>query len=161
MPPLVIRAVHLGTATFVTDRGPRRLPAWEFSFKRVAKPASVLALARPDLFTPSALEPLGTTGTGGSIEDSARADRSERAITITFIGAPPGNAPCDARYTASAVATDRAVAFTIKTITTPAPPATVCTAVGYMRTAILHLAEPLGARVLISSSDGGAIPVTR
>lgn len=161
VPPLVVRAVHLGTATFVTDRGPKRLPAWQFSFRRVAKPASVLALAPPDLFTPPPLQQLGPTGTGNSIEDSARSDRSGTAITISFVGAPPGNGPCDARYSASAVANRRAVAFTIKTITTPGPPDAICTAVGYARKAVLHLARPLGARVLISSSDGGAIPVTR
>ncbi|MGZ4226176.1 MAG: hypothetical protein ACXVTC_08005 [Solirubrobacteraceae bacterium] len=159
--PLVIRAVRLGAATFVTDRGRRRLPAWQFWFKRVAKPASVLALAPPDLFTPPPLEQLGPTGTGNSIEDSARADRSGKAITISFIGAPPGNKPCDAHYSASAVADRRAVAFTIRTILAPAPPKTICTAIGYARTAVLRLAKPLGARALISSADGGAIPVTR
>jgi hypothetical protein len=160
VPPLVVRAVHLGTATFLTDRGQKRLPAWQFSFKRVAKPASALALAPPDLFTPPPLEQLGPTGTGNSIEDSARADRSGTAITISFVGAPRGNGPCDARYSASAVANRRAVAFTIKTITTPGPPGAICTAVGYARKVVLHLARPLGARVLISSSDGGAIPVS-
>jgi len=160
VPPLVVRAVHLGTATFATDRGPKRLPAWQFSFKRVAKPASVLALAPPDMFTPPPLLQLGPTGTGNSIEDSATVDRSGTAITISFVGAPPGNGPCDARYSASAVANRRAVAFAITTITTSSPPGTICTAVGYTSTVILHLAKPLGARVLISSSDGGAIPVT-
>jgi hypothetical protein len=159
--PLVVHAVHLRTATFATDRAQKRLPAWQFSFKRVAKPASVLALAPPALFTPPPLQQLGPIGTGSSIEDSARADRSGTAITISFVGAPPGNGPCDARYSASAVANRRAVAFTIKTITTPGPPDAICTAVGYARKAVLHLARPLGARVLISSSDGGAIPVTR
>ncbi|HEY1508758.1 MAG TPA: hypothetical protein VGF93_07160 [Solirubrobacteraceae bacterium] len=160
VPPLVVRAVRLGTATFVTDRGKRRLPAWQFSFKRVAKPASVLALAPPDLFTPPRLEQLGLTGTGNSIEDSATTDRSGTAITISFIGAAAGSGPCEARYTASAVADDRAVAFTIHTITKSGPPGTICSAVGYFRTAILRLAKPLGARVLISSSDGGAVAVT-
>jgi hypothetical protein len=161
VPPLVIRAVHLGTATFVTDRGTKRLPAWQFSFKRVATPATVLALEPPDLFTPPPRQQLGPTGTGNSIEDSARADRSGTAITISFIGAPPGNGPCDARYTASAAANRRAVAFTIHTISPPRPPDTICTLVGYGRTTVLHLARPLGARALISSSDGGAVPVSR
>jgi hypothetical protein len=161
VPPLVIRAVHFGTATFVTDRSPRQLPAWQFFFRRVTTPASVLALAIPDLFAPPPLQQLGPTGTGNSIEDSATTDRSGTAITISFIGAPPGTGPCDARYSASAVESRRAVAFTIKTITTPSPAGAICTAIGYTRTVALHLARPLGARVLISSSDGGAIPVTR
>jgi hypothetical protein len=158
--PLKIRSVRLATATFVTDRGRRRLPAWQFWFKRVLKPASVLALAPPRLFTPPRLEELGQPGTGNSIEDSATAERSGRLITISFIGAHAGNRPCDASYTASAVANRRAVAFAVRAIPVPAPPNTICTAVGYTRTAVLRLARPLGARVLISRTDGGAIPVT-
>lgn len=158
--PLRVRAVRLGTATFVTDRGRRRLPAWQFWFKRVARPASVLALAPPDLFTPPGLQELGPPGTGNSIEDSARVDRSGKVITISFIGAHAGNRPCDASYSARAVAGRRAVAFTIRTIQAPAPPNTICAAVGYTRTAVVHLDKPLGARVLISGTDGGAIPVT-
>lgn len=159
--PLVVRAAHLGVATFVTDRGQKRLPAWQFSFKGVARPALVLALASPDVFTPPPLQQLGPTGPGNSIEDSARSNRLGTAITIFFIGAPPGNGPCDASYSASSVANRRAVAFTIKTRTPPASPDTVCTTVGYTRKTTLHLTRPLGRRVLISSSDGGALPVTR
>ena len=159
--PLVIRSVRLGTATFVTDRGRRTLPAWQFWFKRVAEPAAVLALAPPALFTPPGLEQLGTPGTGNSIEDSARIDRSGTAITLSFIGAHAGHRPCDASYSARAVADSRAVAFTIRTIAAPAPPNTFCSAVGYTRTAVLRLDKPLGARVLISGTDGGALPVVR
>ena len=158
--PLKVRAVRLGTATFVTDRGRRRLPAWQFWFKRVARPASVLALAPPDLFTPPGLQELGPPGTGNSIEDSARVHPSGKVITISFTGAHAGSRPCDASYSARAVAGRRAVAFTIRTIPAPAPPNTICAAVGYTRTAVLHLDKPLGARVLISGTDGGAIPVT-
>ena len=47
------------------------------------------------------------------------------------------------------------------TIRTPAAhPEVICTLVGYTRTAALHLARPLGARVLVSATDGGAVPVT-
>lgn len=159
--PLVIRSVRLGTATFVTDRGRRTLPAWQFWFKRVAEPAAVLALAPPALFTPPGLEQLGTPGTGSSIEDSARIDRSGTAITLSFIGAHAGHRPCDASYSARAVADFRAVAFTIRTIAAPAPPNTFCSAVGYTRTAVLRLAKPLDARVLISGTDGGALSVVR
>ena len=159
--PLVIRSVRLGAARFLTDRGPQRLPAWQFSFKRVAKPASVLALAPPDVFKPPVLQQLGPTGPGNSIEDSARANRAGTSITISFVGAPPGNGPCDARYLANAVADRRAVAFTITAISPPASPNTICTAIGYLRTVVLHLSTPLGKRALISSSDAGAIPITR
>ena len=159
--PLVVRTVHLGFATFSTDRGPRRFPAWQFTFKDVAQPASVLALTPSGLFIPAPLRQLGATGTGNSIEDSARTGRRGTPITIAFVGAPAGTGPCDARYAVSAVANRRAVAFTITTITTPSAAGAICASVGYPRTVTLHLAAPLGSRVLISSSDGGAIPVRR
>jgi hypothetical protein len=159
--PLIIHAVRLGTAIFLTDRGPRRLPAWQFFFTHIARPALVLALATTRLFTPPPLQQLGPTGPGNSIEDSARENRTETAIAISFIGAPPGNGPCDASYSASAVQDRRAVAFTITTHSQLAPPQTVCAAVGYTRTTVLHLPRPLGRRVLISSTDAGAVPVTR
>jgi hypothetical protein len=42
--PLSIRAVRLGTASFLTDRGQQRLRAWQFSFAGFATPAAVLAV---------------------------------------------------------------------------------------------------------------------
>jgi hypothetical protein len=161
VPPLVVRSVRLGTATFVTDRGRERLPAWQFMFQRVAQPASVLAVAAPDVFVPPALQELGPPGPGNSIEDSARADRSGTRLTISFVGAPAGTGPCDAQYTVRGTANRRAVAFTIVTIRQPGNAGAICTAVGRGRTAVVHLPRPLGARVLVSSSDAGAIAVTR
>jgi hypothetical protein len=161
LPPLVITAVKPGAATFVTDRGRMHLPAWKFFFKGVEDPASVLALAPPDLFIPPPMHRFGPPGAGNAIEDSAVAAPGGTAITLSFIGAHAGNAPCDASYTASAVGSRRAVAFTINEIPAPAgKPGGVCLAIGYHRAAVLHLARPLGARVLVSATDGGAVPVT-
>jgi len=160
VPPLAVTAVKPGRATFVTDRGRVRLPAWQFFFKGVAHPASVLALGPGGLFIPPALHRFGEPGPGNSIEDSATVSASGKTITLTFVGGPAGDEACDDSYRASAVADRRAVAFTITTIPVPAPAGTACSLVGYARPAVLHLARPLGARVLISATDGGAVPVT-
>ena len=85
---------------------------------------------------------------------------SGRTVTLSFAGGPAGKAPCDYGYRASAVADGQAVAFTITTIAVPVPPGEACTAIGLVRTAVLHLSRPLGARVLVSAGDGGAVPVT-
>jgi hypothetical protein len=85
---------------------------------------------------------------------------SGRTITLTFTGGPAGHAPCDYSYRASAAADRQAVAFTITRIAVPVPPGEACTAIGLVRTAVVHLSRPLGARVLVSASDGGAVPVT-
>jgi hypothetical protein len=163
VPPLLVTSVHLATATFMTDRGSVRLPTWRFSFQGVADPASVLAVAAPEVFITPPAHSFGPPGPGNSTEDSATASALGTTITISFIGAHAGTAPCDASYTASAVADRRAVAFTITRIVAPVPvpptPSLVCLAIGYRRTAVLHLARPLGARVLVSATDGGAIEV--
>lgn len=160
-PPLIITAVHIGTARFLTDRGPMRLPAWQFHFKGVADPASVLAVAAPDLFTPPPLHRFGPPGSGNSIEGSATVSPSGTTIKLTFSGAPPGSAPCEANYRVSAVSSQQAVAFTITRVVAPVPPGQACPALAVLRTAVLHLDRPLGSRVLISATDGGAVPVTR
>jgi hypothetical protein len=161
VPPLLVTAVRLATATFVTDRGRVHLPTWQFSFQGVADPASVLAVAAPQVFITPPAHHLGPPGPGNSTEDSATMSASGTAITISFTGAHAGTAPCDSSYTASAAANVRAVAFTITTIAVPVPAGEACTLVGYTRTAVLHLARPLGARVLVSATDGGAIEVRR
>ncbi len=159
-PPLIITAVHIGTARFLTDRGPMPLPAWQFHFKGVADPASVLAVAPSDLFTAPSLHRFGPPGSGNSIEGSATVSPSGTAITLSFSGAPPGTAPCEANYRVSAVSSRQAVAFTITKVAAPVPPGQACPALAVVRTAVLHLDRPLGTRVLVSAADGGAVPVT-
>jgi hypothetical protein len=156
----MVHAVRLGTAIFLTDRGPRRLPARQFFFKHVARPALVLALAGPRLFAPPPLQQLGPPDREIRTKTPPRltAPNGDRDL---LIGAPPGNGPRDPTYRASAVQDRRAIAFTITTHSQPAPPQTVCAAVGYTRTTVLHLPRQLGRRVLISSTDAGAVPVTR
>jgi hypothetical protein len=160
VPALVVTAVKPGSGVFLTDRGRRQLPTWQFSFKGVADPASVLALVPPKVFISPPLHRFGAPGPGSSIEDSATVSPSGRTITLTFTGGPAGHAPCDYSYRASAAADRQAVAFTITTIAVPVPPGEACTAIGLVRTAVVHLSRPLGARVLVSASDGGAVPVT-
>lgn len=160
--PLLVTAVKPGTAAFVTDRGRMRLATWQFYFKGVAEPASVLAPMAPELFVPPPLNRFGAPGPGNSIEDAATISASGKAITISFIGAHTGGGACDSAYRATAVSDSRAVAFAITAIQTPAQaaPGQICTAVGYKRLAVLRLPRPLGARVLVSATDGGAVAVT-
>jgi hypothetical protein len=161
VPPLLVTEVKLGRATFVTDRGRRPLPTWQFYFQGVADPAPVLALVPPAAFIPPPLHRFGQPGPGNSIEDSATVSASGRTVTLSFVGGPAGSEPCDDSYRASAAADSRAVAFTITTLAVPVPPGEACPAIGVIRTAVLHLSPPLDARVLISATDGGAVPVTR
>ncbi len=155
---LTVRA-RLGRASFVTDRGKADLPAWQFAFGRFRDRASVLA---PVAYKAPPLRRLDPDGVGSS-EDGEQAAISAdgRTLRIFFIGGHAGNQPCDDNYSATVAESNRAVAFTIYEHPPPIPPNLACTLVGYPRTAVVRLHRPLGARVLVNSTDGGAIPVAR
>lgn len=157
--PLVVRAVKPGSATFLTDRGPMRLPAWQFWFGGVADPASVLALAAGDVFIAAPAMRTGQPGLGSTHVTATRSP-SGKVIALSFAGGAAGSGACGASYRVSALGDRQAVAFTITRIAVPAPAGQACPALAVMRTAVLHLGRPLGSRVLVSASDGGAVPVT-
>lgn len=151
--------VRLGQASFVTDRGRLDLPAWQFYFGRFREPASVLAVVP---FNALPLRRLDPNGVGNSQDgEQAVISADGQTLTISFTGGHAGNQPCDDSYSASAAQSTHAVAFTIYEHPAPAPPDTACSLVGYERTAVVRLTRPLGARVLVDSTDGGAIPVAR
>lgn len=150
---------RLGRASFVTDRGLADLPAWRFSFGRFRGRASVLA---PVVYKAPRLRRRDLDGVGNSADgEHAVMSTDGQRLTIFFTGGPAGNQPCDDNYSATAAESDQAVAFTLYEHPAPTPPDPLgCTAVGYLRSIVVRLNRPLGARVLVDSADAGAIPVT-
>jgi hypothetical protein len=63
-------------------------------------------------------------------------------------------------YTASATPSRTAVAFIIRQVPVPAPVNTGCDGVGFERSISVHLAQPLGRRVLIDGADAIPVPVS-
>ena len=157
-PPLAVTGVRLGTAIFQTDRGKAKLPAWLFSFRGVTDPAAVLAVAPPRVFYPPTPRSFSNSFSDYE-EDSAAVSRTGTQLSISFVGAPAGNRPCDASYSATAVHSAHAVAFSITAKLVPTTGS--CLAQGYERSVSLRLKSPLGGRALIDASNGGVIPVTR
>jgi hypothetical protein len=152
-------SVRLAHASFITDRGRVDLPAWQFHFGRYRQPASVLAVVP---FDAPPLRRLDPNGVGNSQDgEQAIVSADDRTLTISFTGGPAGHGPCNDSYSATAATSTRAVAFTVYEHPAPAPPNTFCAAVGYTRTVAVRLARPLGARVLVDSTDAGAIPAAR
>jgi hypothetical protein len=151
--------IRLGQASFVTDRGWLRLPAWQFYFGHFRDPASVLAVESFKSPPLKRLDPAGVTNSEDGEQAVISAD--ELKVTIFFTGGPAGNRPCDDSYSARVRESRHAVAFTITELPVPASPGTICTAVGQTRNVVVRLARRLGARVLVDSTDGGAIPVAR
>lgn len=153
---LVVTGARLGTVPVVTDRGPRRLPAWFFTLRGIRGEASVLAVADPALFRP-------TPEFLGRAQESVTLHRDGRTLTFRFEGAPPGAGPCDVpAYTVEAVETATVVLLAPRAVPGSTPPDddAVCDLVAVPRQADVRLAEPLGNRVAITE-DGSALPVTR
>lgn len=161
--PLKITHVELGWASFSTDRGPRRLPAWAFSLAGVTDPAYVLALTGSGIFTAPATKQLMRSEVGDYEEDDASVSKSGRVVRLTFVGGPAGDRPCDISYTAGSLADSRAVAFWIiaHPVKTHQKADMLCDALGYERTVVIRLHTPLGARVLVDAGSAGPVPVTR
>ncbi len=150
---LAVTGVRLGSATFQTDRGESKLPAWLFSFADVKGPAAVLAIAPPNVFNPPT--PRTFSNSFADFEDdSATVSGGGKDLIISFIGARAGSRPCDAAYSITTVEDAHAVAFTITSRPVPG-----CSDVGYTRTAQVQLKSPFGGRVLVDGSNGGVIPV--
>ncbi len=152
--PLVVDAVRFGSASFGTDRGRRTLPAWFFSFRGVQDPSAVLAVAPSLRFFPAGVTP-------GTAQLDARIAPDGRTLTVTFTGSPPGPGPCGLDYTIDQLATDTAVAITVRPLAhePPLPPHVACPLIGAIRHQAVTLAAPLGDRVLVDARTKAPVAI--
>ncbi|HEY7440078.1 MAG TPA: hypothetical protein VIC35_11860 [Acidimicrobiia bacterium] len=148
--PLVITGVRFGASSFETDRGIRTLPAWLFSFEGVPNPAAVIAVGAPPRFPSPPEAYFSTMG--------ARVAADGRSATITFVGARAGKGPCTADYSVDQLASNTAVAITIRQTRQGRGPGP-CLAIGYPRHERVELASPLGNRVLVDAKTKGPIAI--
>jgi hypothetical protein len=140
--------LRLGQASFVTDRGRLRLPAWLFYFGRFAEPASVLAVTPYNAPALRRIDPQGVTNSLDGEQAVVSADG--KTLRIFFTGGPAGNKPCDDRYTATIRQSTHVVAFTIREFPVVDLSHNVaCSGVGYTKErgrAIAPAARAAGAR---------------
>lgn len=148
---LQVTTVTLGTGTFQTDRGQRRLPAWLFQLQDVTDPAAVLAVSKSDIFAPR-ISDTGTTVGAATISSD------DRTLTVEFSGARQGRGPCEASYALNVAESRTAVAIAVKAILHDA--AVLCAAPAETTTAKVILARPLGNRVVVDAASLNAVPVT-
>jgi hypothetical protein len=162
VPPLQVTSIALGMSDFVTDRGRLLLPAWLFSFRDVANPAAVLAVAPPALYLhpPSDFQANGVTRAM-----SAEVSSSRNTITADFWGAPAGSGPCDANYSLEIATSATAVALEV--IQAPQPsgsfnntPTVACTADATSRKATATLRNGIGNRVVVDAATRNPLAVT-
>lgn len=141
---LVVTGARLGTRTVATDRGPRPLPVWLFTLRRVPGEASVLAVAPPARFLPG-------PATGDAANPEPVTLHPDGTLTVRFVGAAAEPGPCGADYAVDVTETATAVGLAIRTVPrrADADPGAGCDAVGYSREVRVRLAAPLGARVVV------------
>lgn len=152
-PPLSTSGVQLGSATFLTDRGNRNLPAWLFSLSGVQHPAEVLAVSPSAIYSAPILK-----GRSDLAEMSATIGVDDRTMVVRFPGAAAGTGPCTADYTLSIAESKQAVAVAV--IEHPHPGGQICDSVAYPRQATAKLDSSLQARVVVDSASSGPVTVT-
>ncbi len=145
--PLVITTVRWGTAGVETDRGTAQMSAWLFQAAGVTGDFAYPGLD-PSAYWRGGLLPAGNgPGVGGRVSSDGR------TLTIGLVGPPDTPGPCGADYSAAAAESDTAVAIAVKTFPHDANgQAVACDLVGHFRTVIVHLAAPLGGRVLVDEN---------
>lgn len=153
---LTITSARFGSGTFLTDRGDRTMPAWLFSFAGVDDPVAVLAVAPAAQWSPPGRV---AGGLGASFANGAIIGGDHQALTVGFTGAASGTGPCTATYALRLTESSTAVVVTVIEYSHNSP-TTVCTLVGYERTASAVLTAPLGGRVVVDAVSGQAVAVT-
>jgi hypothetical protein len=147
---------RFGNANFVTDRGPKKLPAWLFSFARAQGEAAVLAVGPQALWSPAGRRSQSV------LVRSATLGTDQRSLTAGFVGAPAGTGGCTADYSLRLTESGTAVVVTVieSNFRWPPPPNGGCSLAGYNRTASGVLRAALGARVIVDAISGQAVAVS-
>jgi hypothetical protein len=146
---LRITAATLGEAEFVTDRGPRTLPAWFLEFADMNGPTVVLDPAVAAGAWPA------VTPDGSPMSDAVL-HGDGRTLTFSFLGSP-------ARYTdyPEAVVLESDTAVVVSPVDVDkANTDGIRLLYAERRSVQVVLAAPLGARVLADWHQGQAVPVT-
>jgi hypothetical protein len=149
--PEVITAVRWGTAGFATDRGTAQMSAWLFDVGAVNGELGYPALD-PSAYWGRGKAQMsgGAGGLAGIAGVGGRISPDGLTLTIGLIGGPETPGPCGEDFAASAAESDTAVAVAISSRIHGGADA-VCTLVGYARSVQVHLAKPLGGRVLVDA----------
>ncbi len=155
---LRIVKVKLTRAKFYTDRGPRLLPAWQFSLAGVADGVEVLAVAQSQVWPAAQLESTW-------LQEEASVAADGRTLTYVFYASPGGPSPCGVDYAGRLAESRAAVVISVA----EAPRASLssgstgqaCPALAVKRTVTVRLAEPLGNRVLLNPRAAPVAVVTR
>ncbi|HJW21743.1 MAG TPA: hypothetical protein VJ506_04865 [Candidatus Limnocylindrales bacterium] len=155
--PIRVTGARLTSGAFETSRGQATVPVWAFTIEGSAVQITRVAIA--SRVAPSIPPWDPEHAPVGISVDRAALSSDGLTLTVSFVGAPnPASEPCGEDYTGRAVESDLAVVaiVLVQRNLTPAG----CAAVGALRTAVLHLAKPLGERAVLEVQEGRPVAVT-
>ena len=156
--PAPLAPPHLGTMTLATTLGPATVPAWLFSLPGTRVSLARVAVAPADRAAP----PVPSGEREGLAITGAEAAADGRTVTVRFYGSRlPASQVCGADYTTKAIESAHAVAVIVYEHPRLGGPATACAAMGWVRTATVMLAAPLGQRSVLEVRTGQVVPVHR
>lgn len=158
--PLRVTEATLATSLVETSRGPAEAPTWVFAIAGTAVRITRVAVDESITVHPppwNADDP----PTGVSIE-WAKGAADSRRFEVGFIGARD-DGPCAAIYAAEAVESELAIVVIITGRppdgASASPEPRLCTSEGFIRTAEVRLADPLGTRAVLEIQQGLPVPV--
>ncbi|AXG12402.1 hypothetical protein [Intrasporangium calvum] len=146
---LTLTGATLTTARVPTTAGEATVPAWSFTATGLARPLVVVATAPGVLEPPqpSATPPALPPASPGLSSADALADVSGETITVQL-----GHGACDRDLAGHAVEFPDLVV--VGGTFTPPDPGTMCTMQYLLTPTVLHLAKPLGDRLVIDIASG-------
>ncbi len=157
--PLTVTGATLVTGEIETPLGSANAPLWQFEWApgdTPLQPITYVAIRDVVVLPPSDAHLVRAMHVQKAYGSAAAAD-----VTVEFIGSPnSGDEACGEDYTAEAVESDRAVVIIVHEESSYTGPSVGCTLLGAGRTAVAHLAAPLGQRVLLDIQDGNPIPLS-
>ena len=154
--PLEVVSARLTSTEVATSRGAATVPAWEFGLRGTAVRLTRVAIADSHVVIPPAAPPQAP---GAIAIENATVSSDGRQLTVAFVGSPyPGDRPCGADYTATAVESSLGVVVIVTEHPFPVP--APCSAVGAWRRATASLDTPLGARAVLDPMTGQPIATT-
>jgi hypothetical protein len=143
--PAVVGA-QLETASFMTDRGVRTLPAWIVNFRGQERPLVMLALGDESRYD---------VRTAQHADSDLRVSPDGMRLTYSFLGDPPGRGPCEAEYAPVVLESPTAIAVGARTyLARGARGDAACGPVAHQRTVTIDLNQPLGERVVVTARFG-------
>ncbi|WP_327264597.1 hypothetical protein OG444_26950 [Streptomyces sp. NBC_01232] len=152
---LAVTAVRFGGTTVRTSRGPARVPAWLFTVEGYDTPLARIAVAPQEAVTPPIVpvdDPDGTT---------ARLFGHRSAPEATTLRVSASHGSCDAGVAVDVLESAGTVVLAGRILSgAPGPGVVACDAMLRVQTVQVALSRPVGGRIVVDATTGGALEQT-